>query len=1091
MILRHTCTLLGRIIPLHAIIVWIVSALSRLGKNKANEQTYFCVREGCVSMLITGLELENIKSYQRMTVQFQRGTTAISGANGAGKTTLVEAIGFALFDSMPYKQEQFIREGEKYGKVVVHLLGNDDRPYVVERRCGSGALWTLNDCEADLRLEQRADVQDKLHELFGIERERSLASLFQDALGVPQGTFTAIFLQPPRARKQTFDALLQIEDYGTAATYLLEAQRQYKEQGLTQDREIQRLTFETRDLDTWRTALKAARERDQELITHNAALVHQLSTQQTYFEQLKQRQVACQQCEAELRQHKLLHANAYQQWEQATRSLHEARAAHQAVVTHEADHQRYSQAEAMLTQLRRAEHERHALSQRHARLSNTQATMQVKIQYTQQHVARIAEARQRVLDLLPAVEQQGELETRIATVTQQAQQYEYLRKEGVRLHQLREKCQQEQRALQQRIVVIEPLQSLAEQLHERVTRVAQLEAQSTQRGAKRLQMEEKQQLWQEKKNDLEQTAAKLRKAEDVLTKIEEHRQEAEEYPRLLQERHELDLRQSQLQGSIESYRDSRTRSAGGQCPLLHQVCLNIKQQGVLSLEAYFDDLLTTEQAQLHEVAEQLIQLEQRSGALKKYAEALDKLGQYSELRNGYVEHIEKLNVDMRRVEREKRSLQEEWEALKHIDQEIVQARAEREESRAADQQVRQLAGLRSQVEQFQGQIEQYSAELDELRCEAEPLKQSREQLQTLKQALLALNDPRSASRAAQEEIKLEATYQQQLQQAQETLQEITRHMDELASELATYAYLDSAINEQETAREQAVAGHQTYLKNIEVAGRLPEREQTCTEAQQRMEQAAATLALIEEAYQQAVAAFDQQEFAEVEREIRQLEHEITRLASEMQNGQQRINELEQYIATAEALLVELEAAEQEKRTLDDLTTMMEQFRKLIKEAAPHVLHAILNDISAEANRIFGEIMGDRSVRLNWTDDYEITLVRQGLRRSFAQLSGGEQMSAALAVRLALLKKLSTINIAFFDEPTQNMDEQRRTNLAEQIRRVRGFDQLLVISHDDTFEQNLDSLIRLHKQDGQTRQLHVGDDMLAVEHEVEQVHSYAS
>jgi hypothetical protein len=48
-----------------------------------------------------------------------------------------------------------------------------------------------------------------------------------------------------------------------------------------------------------------------------------------------------------------------------------------------------------------------------------------------------------------------------------------------------------------------------------------------------------------------------------------------------------------------------------------------------------------------------------------------------------------------------------------------------------------------------------------------------------------------------------------------------------------------------------------------------------------------------------------------------------------------------------------------------------------------------------------------------------------------------------------------------------MDELRRMNLAEQIGRVRGFDQLIIISHDDTFEQNLDSLIRLKKERGET------------------------
>src|SRR5437899_4533997 len=181
-------------------------------------------------MLITHLELENIKSYRRAVVDFRRGTTAIHGANGAGKTSLVEALGFALFNYLPYSQAQFVREGEKYGRVVVHLVGSDDRTYEVERRCGAGASWLVYDCEADYRVEQRADVLDKLHELFGIDRERPLDLLFRDALGVPQGNFTPIFMEPPGKRKQTFDALLQIEDYKIAADYLLDAAKVYQEQ---------------------------------------------------------------------------------------------------------------------------------------------------------------------------------------------------------------------------------------------------------------------------------------------------------------------------------------------------------------------------------------------------------------------------------------------------------------------------------------------------------------------------------------------------------------------------------------------------------------------------------------------------------------------------------------------------------------------------------------------------------------------------------------------------------------------------------------------------------------------------------------------
>jgi DNA repair protein SbcC/Rad50 len=1050
---------------------------------------FFVHGKGCSIMLITRLELENIKSYKQVTVNFQQGTTAISGANGAGKTTLVEAIGFALFDSMPYKQEQFVREGEKYGRVVVHLLGNDDRPYEVERRCGAGALWTLCDREANYRLEQRADVQDKLHELFGIEREHSLGDLFHDALGVPQGAFTSIFLQTASKRKQTFDALLQIEDYRTAFDYLLEAQKQYKEQLLQQDREIQRLTFETRDLDNWRTTLKTAHEQDQELKARNLASNRRLNEQQTYASELKQRQTHLRECEHQRQHYQQQSENTYEHFEKAERALEEARAAHQAVEENRSHHERYCQTEETLVRLRREERQRNALRENRAKLDNTLSTTQAKIEHIQQRLDEIAWAHQRILELIPEVEEQNELEKQIERLAWEVREYENLRKEGTRLYKLREGLQQQQATTHQRIAAIEPLQPLADQLHERLEHITRLNGQRDQRTAKKLQLEEKQQALQEKKNELSQTVGKLRSAEEKIKKIEAHRQEGEEFSHLQERQQELERQKHHLCGNIESYTDSRNRSAGGQCPLLHQTCLNIQQQGQLSLEAYFEGLLIEEQALLAKITEQLTRVSKRSTAVKKHAEDLEKLGVHREQQGNYADHAERLNIEIRRQEREVQSLQEEWASLQQIDQEIAQAQALLKESQKADEQTRQLPGLSSKMEQLQAQIDQYTSEFEEKRREAEPLMQSKEQLQMRQQELKQLDDPRSKSKTAQETVKMEASYGEQLARCEETLRNTTHQLDELALQLETYTHLDRSLSEQEAVRELATAGHQLYLQNEKLAKSLPERTQAYEEAQQKMEQARRDLADAEYAYEQAATVFDEQEFLAVEAEITALHQEISRLASEMKNLQERMNKLEGDIASAEALLLELEAAQNEKKTLEDLSTMMEQFRKLILEAKPHVLREMLKDISAEANRIFGEIMGDRSAQLIWADEYEITLLRQGTKRSFAQLSGGEQMSAALAVRLALLKKLSAINIAFFDEPTQNMDEQRRTNLAEQIRRVRGFDQLIVISHDDTFEQGLDSLIRLRKQDGQTRLMNE-DDALSLPIS-EQVDIYAS
>jgi exonuclease SbcC len=1038
-------------------------------------------------MLITRIELENIKSYRQITVDFRRGTTAVNGPNGAGKTTLVEAIGFALFDHISYNQSQFVREGEKFGRVVVHLIGSDDRPYEVERRCGAGAKWVVYDREADLRVEQRTDVLDKLHELFGIDRERPLDVLFRDALGVPQGTFTSIFLEPAGKRKQTFDALLQIEDYKTAADYLLDASKVYQEQLQTQKSEIQRLEIETRELEEWRTTLKQARMDDQQKKEQNVQGTQRLAACKERAEVLKQQRDHLKHCESQLHQIRTMHNASQELLRNSRKQLNEAQAARKAVEESQVEYERYLDASEILKQLRLDEQQRNRLRQQQATMHTTLATYLANIRHLQGRLADVATARQRLVELIPLVEEQHELEKRSEALAHQVTQYGELVKETQRLQQQRAKCLQQQEILLQRIAAIEPLQSLAEQLTERVERLAQLQARTTERSSKRLHLEEKRKQLQEKRDEREKIATYLRKADDAITSIEEHRHLGEELPELQKQYEHLCAQQHRLEGNIEGYMKSRELSAGGQCPLLHQPCLNIKQIGMVSLESYFDGLLADEHTQLANLSQQLTAVNDRMAHVKKYADGLNKLGQYIESRDAQVERLRAVALDITRLEREVADLEQDLEELKHLDRLIAQAKSERDASEKADQQVRELEGLRKQLEQLQSLIQQYTTDHDERQQQAYELRECADQLEEVKQHIQALNDPRSQSKMQQTIIKQEAAFEQQLQAEQQEVQEAEEQLRQLEQQLDLYSELDAQIGQQEAIRQQSEDGHSTYLKNIDTAKLLPERENAHQQALEKAEQAEQDLLAAEHAYRLAQDAFNEQELIVVEEEITRLTGELARLAEAMRKLQLDINELEQKIVHAEELLVELEAAEKEKQTLEELHKMLEQFRKIIKEAAPHVLKAMMNDISIEANRIFGEIMGDRSAQLSWQNDYEIVLHRQGVNRTFNQLSGGEQMSAALSVRLALLKKLSTLNIAFFDEPTQNMDELRRSNLAEQIRRVRGFDQLFVISHDDTFEQGLDSLIRLRKMDSQTS-IMIEDDGMMVE---EQVHVHAS
>ncbi|HEY4034804.1 MAG TPA: SMC family ATPase [Ktedonobacteraceae bacterium] len=1019
-------------------------------------------------MLITRIELENIKSYRHIAIDFRRGTTAISGSNGAGKTTVVEAMGYALFGYLPYSQDQFVREGEKYGKVVVQLIGCDERPYTIERRCGSGARWLLHDEEANLRLEQRADVLDRLHDLFGIDRERPLDSLFRDALGVPQGTFTAIFLEPASKRKQTFDALLQIEDYKTAADNLLDTQKYYKEQMQQQKARIDHLSFVTSELQQWYENLKEARLLDEQQKFQNATWNQQVKQYEERELILSEQLVQLTNLKQLFDSSRVTHENASNLLHEREQQLQTARKAHLYVLEHQESYQLYLQAQEILIRLRRDDQQRNALLQQRAEQQNILAKIETRANNWQERLAEVATACQKVVELASLVDQQTELEKKRDEAMQQVERYKEIVSQGKRLNSQLAKCMQDQETCQREIAEIEPLKPVADLLQERNEALVQLRIQAQQSTSLQRQLQEKRNSLREKQLLHDQDADKLCKAERNVEAIEEHRQEAEEMPGLQEQYEQLSTQLHRLEGNIEGYVKSRAQSAGGQCPLLKETCLNIKQRGIVSLESYFDGLLSTEHVEVERLRQQQTTISERMGQIKKYADALNKIGQYTERRDTLAEQLQRHATEITRTEHDIANLTQDLEALKQVEQRMSEAEAAYNESKSADTKVRELSGLYKQGQQLQEQAQQLETDLQERRQEAALFKGSEALFAQMKAELATLNDPRSQSKVQQAIIGKEAYYQQQLQTEQQCQQETLSQIQLFDEQILAYASLDEDIAQQDAVSKQCENSHRIYLQNEQEAQRLPKREEAYQQQLSTTEQAEQQLRQVEEAYHQAKATFNEEELKAVRAKVANLRNDLAAMAEKMQNHQREINRLEAQIAEAEEHLIELEAANREHQELEELHSMTEQFRKLIKEAAPHVLKAMLADISAEANRIFGEIMGDRSAYLSWRNDYEVILRRQGVDRSFAQLSGGEQMSAALAVRLALLKKLSTLNIAIFDEPTQNMDELRRMNLADQIRRVRGFDQLIVISHDDTFEQGLDSLVRLNKVDGETR-----------------------
>jgi exonuclease SbcC len=340
----------------------------------------------------------------------------------------------------------------------------------------------------------------------------------------------------------------------------------------------------------------------------------------------------------------------------------------------------------------------------------------------------------------------------------------------------------------------------------------------------------------------------------------------------------------------------------------------------------------------------------------------------------------------------------------------------------------------------------------------------------LTEELAALGDPRQDFRRAADVVAERETLTAQRAEAQERRAALERRLAELDEELAAYAELDAQIAAERAAQAEHEPDHHRYLAHRREAEALAERRATVdaleAEVAAAQEQRAARVA-----ERAAVAEdYDADRYGELIDRRAALQAELAALEERLRQQSRQLAEAQDEIARLEAVAAQLDAARADRDELARMLALLEHLRGVLRDAGPEVTRALVELISLHADRLYADIMQQHRARLRWTEDYDIVLSTDGRERTFQQLSGGEQMAAALAVRLALLRETSTIDVAFFDEPTANLDAARRANLARQILNVKGFSQLFVISHDDTFEQDTDHVVRVAKVDGVTQVL---------------------
>jgi exonuclease SbcC len=1018
---------------------------------------------------ILSLSLENIKSYAEPTVvHFTQGLNAVSGGNGAGKTTVLEAIGFALFDYLPYPHGAFVREGQKFGTVRVRILAPDEREYEILRRVGSSARWTVTDVETEMLLAERGESV-KLWirtEVLNVEGEVDLAALFENAVGVPQGTMTGDFLRTAVARKGVFDPLLRVEEYRGAWENLRDTLSYLKDRSADLREEIGRLEGETERIaeverveSTARTDLEA-----------NARLIVTLEADLARIDrdksELDRREAALVAAEGEVVARDYDLRRQTDVLADRERKRDDARSAHMAVAQ---SRDGYGLVRAAQDRLKALERDRQTRDGHRAALAKVKGQRDGTARQIERLIgeARAAREDRNAADALtPQVDEQSALEARIETLSRSLAARVQLETDAGTLEGEIAARANGLVALKARIADAQSASAESAALDGIAGELRTVEAALLALRGLEQQLAETQERGVQLRKQLDTEIAGARRAAALAVEMTGLRAEAES---VLSARAQHTALREELVGisATLDFQDLARRDLEARhCPLLQLDCPAVTaDRGVL---VRFDNLVHTMVSRREALAREI---ELRKGALdlaEAAAARLQGLEVEHALVSGAQARAAEIEPELLRCRkqfadfRESLSSKPELEA-REVDLKRTMSRLEERRTLALS-----LPVLRETLSADEAALQTSRARLAEMRTTLAAMSTLDDDLVAARQRLLVIGNPRAEQlRLAASAARLPALEAQLLRERKSHEGE-TVQFNEIQEALQAFETLDAQIDEQYALVETHRPAYEAYLRYSEEAAALDGRERAVSEAAAVLQVAAAAHASALATRDEATAAYDATRHGALKTEYQETYASLAttgaqgdRLRAELARAERELRELRIKRDRLRARRTEQDEMGRVARTVDFI-------RETIRAAGPAVTEMLLATISQEASDIFSEIMDDHSSELRWESDYEIVVQRGAETRKFNQLSGGEQMSAALAVRLALLREMSGVDFAFFDEPTQNMDDERRSNLASQIAAIRGFEQLIVISHDDTFEHQTDNLVRLAKQHDSTR-----------------------
>jgi len=167
-------------------------------------------------------------------------------------------------------------------------------------------------------------------------------------------------------------------------------------------------------------------------------------------------------------------------------------------------------------------------------------------------------------------------------------------------------------------------------------------------------------------------------------------------------------------------------------------------------------------------------------------------------------------------------------------------------------------------------------------------------------------------------------------------------------------------------------------------------------------------------------------------------------------------------------LNELKDVEKNQMKLKNYLKLLNHIRDIFSKdnIQKEIRTRVKTPIENNTNKIFQEFDFEYDA-LKLNNDYEITMKLGVEELPLNLLSGGEKIVIALALRLGIAQVITQnkTELLILDEPTIHLDNERRSDLIEILRKINIVPQMLVVTHDEEMLSSSDNIIRISKVNG--------------------------